>query len=178
MIKSTKSNSRGMYIVHDKKQLVSIGKIFNNALFEVHKQSLELAVKTLFTYILQVLQSQSYDWAPLNPEYKRRKEKKGLSGKILIATGDYYNAIKYEITSDAVWVGVPNKIHKPSGLNYNILARVHEFGSETMKIPARPLWRPALSWWIREWNSTHKRNLIKNVNKKLNQNLKEIGDYG
>lgn len=95
------------------------------------------------------IESQLYHHEPLSPSYKRWKEKNHLDPRILIATGDYVNAIGvYAIRNKknrfmAFGIGVPPGIHKPSGLTYDQLYRIHEFGVFSRNIPARPHWRPA-----------------------------------
>lgn len=174
MKKSTNKGLKNYYVINSKQRLIKFGDLFAESLYTLHRQSLEKAVKELYDYIIEVLDTQRYKWKPLKPKYKESKLKKGLSGKILIATGEYYNAIEYKITPTEIYVGLPNAVHQESGLPYNILARIHEFGSVTRNIPPRPLWRPALSWWVRKWNSEHKRNLIKNVKKDMEHKIRKL----
>jgi hypothetical protein len=96
-----------------------------------------------------VLQNQSFNWKPLNVKYLAKKFQSGLDVKILLATHEYYNSIevqRIQSTTDGVMyrIGVKDGIHKPSGLEYNTLAKIHEFG--TSSIPPRSHWRPV---WAR-----------------------------
>ena len=167
-------NYKDYYVISNKKSLIKFLEMFYDNSYEVYRKTLDTAVEDLYQYILSVLDKQSYKWQPLNPDYKARKEKKGLSGKMLIATGDYYHAIEYKITDTSITVGVPNAIHEPSGLNYGVLARIHEFGVISRNIPARPLFRPAISWWIREWNSKYKNNFIAESKKTLMKKMPNV----
>lgn len=91
-----------------------------------------------------VIRKQKYNWEPLEEGYRRSKERKGLDTRILMATRHYVNyGIGKWTEGDYIRVGPRRGIHKPSGLRYQYLARIHEFGTE--HIPARPLWRPVLS---------------------------------
>lgn len=100
-----------------------------------------------------VIRKQLFDWKPLSPEYAKYKERKGLDPRILVATGDYVDAIgvhREETRTKGVIYRVgfaPGAIHEPSGLPYNRLAHIHEFGvfTGTAEIPARPHWRPTIA---------------------------------
>lgn len=100
---------------------------------------------------IEILETQRYDWKPLNPNYKNWKSGRGLDTRILISTGFYQDHIGWGYNDNGtIWVGVEDIIHKPSGLPLRTLARIHEFG--TSVINARPLWRPLLSKWLRKDN--------------------------
>lgn len=85
-------------------------------------------------------------WKKLSPKYKKYKLKEDLDDRILLATHEYIDSIdvKYYGRGRKSWakVFVPNRRHKASGLKLPVLAAIHEYGSATMKIPPRPLWRP------------------------------------
>lgn len=87
-----------------------------------------------------------YKHKALSPAYAARKKARNLDGRKLIATGDYVKHIQVvERKKNGVrtyHVFVPKRRHRPSGLALRELARIHEFGTET--IPARPHWRPTL----------------------------------
>ena len=102
-------------------------------------------------YIRQVLEGQRYNWKPLSVDYAKYKAKYGLDPRILISTEEYKDSIKVFRTKDTGYlVGVPHKLHSESDLYLDDLAKIHEFGTET--IPARPLWRTALSIFSRKYN--------------------------
>lgn len=94
-----------------------------------------------------IIKEQRYDWVPLDPDYLASKIKKGLDPRTLIATGDYLDHIGTYEKDGKIFVGPLPGTHKPSGLTYVHLARIHEYGTET--IPARPLWRPLFSVALR-----------------------------
>ena len=87
-----------------------------------------------------------FDHEPLNQRYVDKKAAKGLDGRKLLATGDYIEGITTNRVEGgagvAYTVGVEDRNHRPSGLPLNTLARIHEFGSGSAGIPARPHWRP------------------------------------
>lgn len=113
------------------------------------------------------IRNQEFDWEALSPRYARKKEREGLDSRIYIARGDYLNAIvvrRKPVRGKVVFtVGVLPGQHY-SGLTYVVLARIHEFGSEKMNIPARPLWRPIWSRWVRK-APEKLRNLSKRIKK-------------
>jgi hypothetical protein len=96
-----------------------------------------------------ILDTQAYQWVPLTEKYREQKERQGLDTRTLIATGFYRDHIDWGTTGeDKIWFGVEDIDHEPSGLPLRILARIHEFGTAT--IPARQLWRPLLSKYIKQ----------------------------
>lgn len=113
------------------------------------------------------IRNQEFDWEALSPSYLRKKEREGLDTRIYIARGDYLNAIvvrRKPVRGKVVYtVGVLPGRHY-SGLTYVVLARIHEFGSRKRNIPARPLWRPIWSRWVRKLPDKL-RNLTKQIRK-------------
>lgn len=94
--------------------------------------------------VKKAIRNQEFNWKPLSPAYKKFKERKALDERIYVATKEYLNkGIGWWESQGKVFAGPKNGIHKPSGLTYRQLSRIHEFGTWT--IPARPLWRPVLS---------------------------------
>lgn len=90
-----------------------------------------------------------FDHEPLSPAYARYKLRNGLDGRILLAMGDYVNSIEV-FRSETKEAGITYRVrNKPgrhySGLTYQQLGLVHEFGSSKAGIPARPHWRPVAS---------------------------------
>lgn len=88
---------------------------------------------------------QTLDLAPLSPKYLAWKKRKGLDHRILIATGHYVSSIKVKRKNNQWEVGVPDGFHPTAGMTYEKLARIHEYGSKKMHIPARPHWRPTIA---------------------------------
>lgn len=68
------------------------------------------------------------------------KPSQKASGKTLIDTGAYYDAIKAWKQGDAYLAGVPLGATNAKGVPIFIYALVHEYGSSN--VPRRPLWRP------------------------------------
>jgi hypothetical protein len=99
--------------------------------------------------------TEPFELAELTPRYRRRKKRKGLDGRILIASGDYTHSLEVKRVkpkgADAAYVmSLPTKKHigarfVPKGskrVTYRQLSLILEFGSAKKKIPARPHWRP------------------------------------
>lgn len=103
--------------------------------------------------LVHAIESQELRHEPLNATYKRRKERAGLSTKILIATGEYLKQIRVFRADRETWTCrptprrvkrsplAPNRVSK---LTYQALAVIHEHGVDRgrVKIPARPHWAP------------------------------------
>lgn len=89
---------------------------------------------------------QTFGHVPLNTSYLINKVKHNLDPRILIATGEYLNSFTSERVEDTgqdvvYRCGVSPGNHS-SGISFSLLARVHEYGSPSRRIPARPHWRP------------------------------------
>lgn len=92
----------------------------------------------------RIIEEQAYAWQPLKDSYREKKIERGLDPRILIATRDYLDkGIGSWERNGLIFVGPKPGRHAPSGLTYQHLARIHEFGTDT--IPARPLWRPLIA---------------------------------
>ena len=82
---------------------------------------------------------QGYKHIKLSESYRLWKVKNGLDERILIATGTYLSEIKARRNEKGDWsAGLPNAIHEPSGMNFQTLWNVLEFGSDELKIRSRP----------------------------------------
>jgi len=115
-------------------------------------------------YLIDVIETQRYKWKPLSFDYKRRKWLQGLDERIYIATGFFVDSITIWEDKSGVHVGfLPGLVHEPSGLQIEVLARILEFGSAKAQIPARPLWRPAISAIRRGSKETQRRLRISNT---------------
>jgi hypothetical protein len=169
------STLKNFYTVKNKDQLKKVVQAFSNSLLKVTEAASIRSANRLHSYTLDVIDRQKYNWKPLSQEYKNRKRSKGLDTRILLATKEYRNAIFYNKKDDGiVVVGVPQRLHKDSGLQFNVLARIHEFGSNKVGIPARPLWRPALNWWVNDLNHAAKKEMVINLNRVLKNKVKKI----
>lgn len=91
------------------------------------------------------LGGQTENWAPLQERTKKRKEKKGQSDAILIATSQYFQTITtWDDGKKRVLVGVKRTARTREGEPLAEVAAVHEYGSRIRNIPARPLWGPTV----------------------------------
>ena len=103
---------------------------------------------------------QLYRWKPLSPPYLAWKEAEGYDPRTLIKSRFYWEHIDWWMDSNGVHVGVKNVVHpdtkklvkvfgkkvpfvRKGGIRLPVLARMHEFGTDT--IPPRPHWRPAFA---------------------------------
>lgn len=102
------------------------------------------------------LRDQDLNWKPLKPATLAAKLREGYSEKTLIRTSSYFQSITSWVdkTKDVAYIGVKKEVKEPEGRYIHLIARVHEFGSMSGNIPARPLWQPTLEETI-EW---HKKN--------------------
>lgn len=84
-------------------------------------------------------------WIPLSNSYLAYKKKKGYSLKIWEATGHLKNSIIYWRRRSTFMVGVHgNKIYPGTDLKVRDVVLFMEYG--TTKMPARPLFRPTVSY--------------------------------
>lgn len=98
------------------------------------------------------ISQQDLGWKPLKPATIAYKIRKGYSENILVMTSSYFQSITSWVVNDTVYAGVKRGVvHKKSGTEMGIIARVHEYGSLSGKIPARPLWQPTMEETI-EWH--------------------------
>jgi len=92
------------------------------------------------------IRGERFNVPPLKPEYVDYKRRQGLRTQILMATEDYINGIVVEEIETSRFgssytIKVEDRIHAPSGLPLEALRRIHEHGSASVNIPARPIWR-------------------------------------
>lgn len=110
----------------------------------LHKANKEAAKRLRRTVRRNIRESGgSIGWAPLKPETKKLKKRRGQDpDRILFATGLYYRSITIWNKGTNYYVGVKRGI-RHRGMNKTVgeIARLHESG--TSHIPARPLWAPS-----------------------------------
>lgn len=99
------------------------------------------------------MRDQDLNWAPLKPATLAAKIRKGYSEKTLIRTSSYFQSITSWVdkSSDTAYVGVKKDAKEKDGRHIHKIARIHEFGSMSGNIPARPLWEPTMEETI-EWH--------------------------
>lgn len=99
------------------------------------------------------ISKQDLNWKSLKASTISSKIRKGYSENILVASGLYFQSITGYVIKDTVYVGVKRNIKTKDGVSLTNIAEVHEFGSRSGRIPARPLWRPTmqevLKWHIK-----------------------------
>lgn len=118
--------------------------VFNKEALVLANKTTRAAAQQVTKDAKNVIRNQEFNWQELSPRYKEWKKKKGLDERKLMATKTYVNyGIGWWEKEGRIFVGPRRGIHKPSGLSYQDLARMLEFG--TWKMPARQLWRPLLS---------------------------------
>lgn len=99
------------------------------------------------------LRNNDLPWQPLRQATLANKARKGQSNKTLIATTDYLNSISSFTKRNVGFVGVRKKVVNAQGQALVDIAKVHEYGSISRSIPARPLWQPSfkeLEAWIKQ----------------------------
>lgn len=118
--------------------------------------------------LIETIESQNF--APLSPEYRKRKGLLGLDTRILIATGEYMSSIRIKRVNAygsgnvaARHVGVDEgQRHSGTNLSMGDLAIIHEYGTSDGRIPARPHYSKA-------WDTIYPqiRNNTLNIARKL-----------
>ena len=89
----------------------------------------------------------SLGWAPLADSYKKKKTVAGYpANRIYYASGSYYRSIKIWTKDGRVYIGIKagaKSLSSKKKLTIGKIARILEYGSMRMNIPARPLWVPS-----------------------------------
>lgn len=114
-------------------------------------------------------QNQDLGWKPLNPLYKKMKQKKGLSEQILIATSTMMNSITVDSRENGnqAFVGVNRQAKGKDGASRAMIGAIHEYGSAKRGIPPRPFLRPTLA----EKKDEIIQNFIKTIEKTIQSKL-------
>ncbi|MCU0439359.1 MAG: hypothetical protein MUC49_15810 [Raineya sp.] len=160
----------------DWNKVESLVRNLDTMLKKANHQALQKITKEAEKRVIDHLDNQDLSWEPLSASYKNDKVRKGLSNGILIASQDFRNAITSIITSDTGFVGIPKGKRNREGEELEIIAAVHEFGSEKRNIPKRQLWGPTLeevSLWIRSNNIPEQE-----VEKEFKKRGLEVGKRG
>lgn len=116
------------------------------------------------------ISAQDLGWQALKPETLARKVKQGYSDNILVQSSDYFQGITSWVDkkSGTALAGIKKNVRNSKGDDLTSIARVHEFGSDSGTIPARPLWRPTSEetiQWIRTSDSRPDKIFEKNMKK-------------
>lgn len=90
------------------------------------------------------ISAQDLGWKSLNPKYVSAKVKAGYSKNVLVRTSSYFQSITSWTMQGYAFVGVKREARDKQGNVIANIAAVHEYGSITANIPARPLWQPTL----------------------------------
>jgi len=97
------------------------------------------------------IRDQVYNWPDLTERYLQWKEEQGLDTRTLIAYGYYINAIQAWETKGGVVVGVEDRVHRVSGIPLRLIGLWLEYGTfnpdGSVRMPARPHWRPTILDW-------------------------------
>lgn len=102
------------------------------------------------------MSAQDLSWTPLKAKTVAAKLKAGKSELVLIATSSYFQSITSWATDDTALAGVKKGTKGKDGQIIDVVAAVHEFGSPSKNIPARPLWQPVLEETMR-WHNRNNR---------------------
>lgn len=125
--------------------------------------------------VVKYIEKQPHYWPVLKERYREWKLRNELDERMLIATGDYIDSIGIQQIKRGkgvqIRVGVPNKTIEDTDLKYDQLARIHEYGTET--IPARPHWRPVFNKWRRR-KGVMSRKLLKDIEEEIIKEVKKM----
>ena len=124
-----------------------VTSIINNLENEAKKAS-DISVKrwglTAERIAKKHISAQDLGWQALSQRYLDSKVKKGYSNNILVRTSSYFQSITSWTMQGYAFVGVKREAKDSYGNVIANIAAVHECGSITANIPARPLWKPTL----------------------------------
>lgn len=164
----TAATRKGGLWGHGLQKISNFVTVFEGQAVVIAKRHMKNLAERYSGSVKNTLYKQRYQWKRLSPSYAAWKAKEGLDPRKLIATKTLVQSIRPEkrryrgrVVSYAV--GPPRGIHPPSGLTFKKLCRIHEFGSEKMKIPARPLWYPAWRELLKRERKVVVRELKKEV---------------
>lgn len=90
----------------------------------------------------QHISNQDLGWKPLKARYLAGKIRQGYSNNILVRTGTYFRNITSYVVKDSAYAGIKRGLKDAEGNDTVSIAKVHEYGSLSGRIPARPLWKP------------------------------------
>jgi hypothetical protein len=154
----------------------SLVRNLDTMLKNANHQALQKITKEAEKRVKDHIDNQDLSWEPLSASYQNNKVRKGLSNSVLIATQDFRNAITRIITSDTGFVGIPKGKRNREGEELEMIAAVHEFGSEKRNIPKRELWQPT-SQEVLQWVRT---TMIpeQEVEKEFKKRNLEVGKRG
>jgi len=126
------------------KQVAELNSVFKTYAHDTLKDWAIFAKARLQTMIIH-----GWDWADLAPYTKRRKQKLGYEVEPYMETGTFLKNIYYAVNKNrySAFAGVSKDASAMSGHSRSIpvadVAPILEFGSESLGIPARPLFTPA-----------------------------------
>lgn len=167
-----------------KQQFTQFLGVFKNSVEMSATETIKEIARDIVKTVKEAIINQTYNWKPLSEKYAAYKERELLDPRIYIATGEFLDSIKWGVTHNKVWVGLPDKIHQGSGLPLRVLGRIHEFGAKRTVIdkdggirrvkfiPPRPVWRPALSSVLKD------PKFAKAYKKKVQQAMKKFKQGG
>lgn len=86
------------------------------------------------------IERQVYNWPPLSPKWQLEKERRGFDPRIMIARGEYLDAIKVQRMGKNMWaIGISANAKNSEGKSLAYIGLVHEYGIGSN--PPRPHWR-------------------------------------
>ena len=88
------------------------------------------------------ISNQDLGWEPLKAGTVSAKVRAGYSENVLVRTSTYFQSITSYVKDDVSMAGVKKTATYKGGEEVANIAAVHEFGSDSANIPARPLWQP------------------------------------
>jgi hypothetical protein len=161
------------YGVRDMKKFVKLlEEVPTDIVFTIFEEESQ----KLARLVVAEINSQPFWWEPLNETYRSQKDRAGLNTEMLKATEEYVQSIGIQEArrgknSFSIRIGVPNRVHASSNLNFNDLGRIHEFG--TQRIPARPHWGPVMNRWKKNFTGILSR-VRGRVSKRLQVKFKQV----
>lgn len=127
----------------------------------------------------QVILAQELDWEPLSERWLKYKIKKGWDTRILRATGAYVNSIQPRKVSKHVYKVAPSNRKTKSGATLHQIGSYLEYGTVnadgSMRMPARPHWRPVWEEFLREQGeivAEMKKHFVANLVKEMKKRSK------
>ena len=133
------------------------------------KANREIA-EEIYARVVGHIYNQDLGWTPLGEKYAVRKAARWGNKGILMASDKMVSSIKIYREGLRFSVGIKGGLEHPfSTLKVAALALIHEAGSDSKGIPARPVWLPTY------YEMGKEEGILRMTIKELNRHLRSVG---
>lgn len=155
-----------------KRNVKVVMDVFQRSLMKMRYGWARRVCETFRTDLIERIEDQRFQHAPLSPKYLEWKQRKGLDERILIATRFYIDHIAVRRSHRGYKVGVGDARSPNAKVSLRQIVRWLEFG--TTQMPARPHWRPMISIYTNKLR-TGKESAYATFMEEVRRHLREYG---